>query len=191
VTTAYRPNRQTVDAPPVACCRAGRGSWWLVTHIAISPAMREEAEPVARRVAGEYDKLPGRTYMAPGRTRLETCRGGSLSELAAREAIGGEWGRGERGRPDLLHPVWGPIEVRWTWARAGHLSVRPNDDHDRRYVLVTPGPAADVLAIHGWAFGWEIRNEGAWQLPTETGKGEWWLTQERIHRLPFHKPVRP
>ncbi len=176
------PARAT--APP--CCRAGRGSWWVVTDIAIRPDHLAEVEPVALEVARRYERkqVASTRFIARGETQLSVVRAGFVAELIVAEVLHERWNRGDPRLPD----VGDDIEVRFTRTLPGPVIVDRDTKHlERRWIHATPSSRGrGWVAIHAWAFGWEVREHGAW-APHLHDPG-YVLSAALAHLLPFHKP---
>jgi hypothetical protein len=116
---------------------------------------------IAASEKGQADKFEGAT------DRWGTDVEGACAELAAAKGFGIFW-------PALVDPGktasdldgW---EIRHTTHPDGCLIVRPRDDPERRYLLVTGGRGRYHLA--GWLYGHEARrdewrrDDGAWFVP--------------------------
>ena len=102
-----------------------------------------------------------------GADRWGTDIEGACAEMAAASGLGIFW-------PALVDP--GKVasdltgwEIRWTSRADGCLIVRPRDDPERRYLLVTG--ARGRYELRGWIHGREARRDewrredGAWFVP--------------------------
>lgn len=89
---------------------------------------------------------------------------------------------GNRGSDKLIGDVDG-LQVRWRPADFFDLILRPGDDDEHRFVLVTGAPPA--LAIRGWCFGHEGK-AAAGELregPREDMRPCWWVPQSILKPL--------
>jgi len=116
---------------------------------------------IAASEKGQADKFEG------AGDRWATDIEGACAELAAAKGLGIFW-------PALVAPGktasdlvgW---EIRWTARADGCLIVRPRDDPERRYLLVTG--ARGSYELRGWIHGREARRDewrredGVWFVP--------------------------
>jgi hypothetical protein len=74
------------------------------------------------------------------------------------------------------------VEIRTLGEHWYKLWVRPDDNPNHRYVLITGHLPSPVFRIHGWAFGWEViqnnHPENYAGRPTI-----WTMEQEKLHSM--------
>lgn len=109
---------------------------------------------------------------------------GVCGEAAAGKYLGLDYVRRDDwqpGKADLGHD----IEVKTTYYQ--NLIVMGNNDPDRRYVFVVKQRHRGYhYEIRGWAYGWEVMQEGIHYPPgSERGgkHGSYWLDSRMLHPI--------
>lgn len=82
-------------------------------------------------------------------------------------------------------PDW---EVRWTRRDNGRLILRPRDDEQRRWVLVTGELGRYV--VRGWLYGHEARREEWWEAPAGR-EPAWFVPQSALRPLLVEAEAAP
>lgn len=86
---------------------------------------------------------------------------GAIAEVAAAKALGMFWPGGINTwkKPDL----GSNIQVRYSQSEDDpHMVIRPDDNDDEIYVLVSPGDAQNEYIVHGWMRGYEAKAHEEW-----------------------------
>jgi len=145
-----------------------RLDWPSTAHAAYVGAMRQVSAMRRERPSegGSHERIRD-----PWLTNIE----GAGAELAGSQLTGLAW-NALRAKLRGLADLGDDVEVRWTHHDAGGLLFRPDDEPDRRYILVTGALPAYVL--HGWLYGHEVLDDGQ-QVGADDDPSRYWLHRDR------------
>ena len=128
---------------------------------------------VIRRVSSLQNEYNSGIYHAHG-NEWSTDIDGAAAEMAVAKHLNKYWGSHVN---SMKAPDVDTLQVRSTHHKNGCLIIRPHDNPDAKYVLVTS--AAPEYNIVGWMWGRDAMQDKFWRTDLK-GLDAWWVPQQQL-----------